>query len=186
MWYLKRAVLLTKDNLARRNWIGSKVCSFCNWEETIQHLFFDCAYARFFWRAIHLVFGLAPPKDVDDLFNHWLKQGGRKPNLYLLTGISAMCWVIWLSRNDVIFNICQPKTFFQVLFRERIGYAIGHSCSTVRNKRRDWFRHVIYWSCWLFVSSHPMDSLLVYGLAFNNNVVCFKIIVRTWCGCSCV
>ena len=114
---LEGGVLLIKDNLARRNWIGSKVCSFCNWEETIQHLFFDCAYARFFWRAIHLVFGLAPPKDVDDLFNHWLKQGGRKPNLYLLTGISAMCWVIWLSRNDIVFNKCQPKTFLQVSFR---------------------------------------------------------------------
>jgi len=110
-------VLLTKDNLARRNWIGSKVCSFCNREETIQHLFFDCAYARFFWRAIHLVFGLAPPKDVDDLFNHWLKQGGHKPNLHLLTGLSAMCWVIWLSKNDIVFNKCQPKTFLQVLFR---------------------------------------------------------------------
>jgi hypothetical protein len=24
MWYLKKGVLLTKDNLARRNWIGSK------------------------------------------------------------------------------------------------------------------------------------------------------------------
>ena len=35
----------------------------------------------------------------------------------LLTGISAMCWVIWLSRNDVVFNKCQPKTFLQVLFR---------------------------------------------------------------------
>ena len=29
MWYLKRGVLLTKDNLARRNWLGSKICSFC-------------------------------------------------------------------------------------------------------------------------------------------------------------
>jgi len=29
MCYLKRDVLLTKDNLARRNWLGSKICSFC-------------------------------------------------------------------------------------------------------------------------------------------------------------
>ena len=48
MLYLKRAVLLTKDNLARRNWIERKVCSFCNRDEIIQHLFFDCAYAKFF------------------------------------------------------------------------------------------------------------------------------------------
>ena len=34
-----------------------------------------------------------------------------------------------------------------------------------------------------FVSSHSMDDLLVFGLAFNNYVVYFKIIVRMWCGC---
>ena len=28
MWFLKRGVILTKDNLARRNWNGSKVCCF--------------------------------------------------------------------------------------------------------------------------------------------------------------
>jgi hypothetical protein len=25
-WYLRRGVILTKDNLARRNWHGSKMC----------------------------------------------------------------------------------------------------------------------------------------------------------------
>jgi len=28
MWYLKRGVILTKDNLARRNWHGDKCCCF--------------------------------------------------------------------------------------------------------------------------------------------------------------
>jgi len=28
-----------------------------------------------------------------------------------------MCWVICLSKNDIVFNKCQPKTFLQVLFR---------------------------------------------------------------------
>ena len=57
MRYLKRGVLHTKNNLAMQNWIGSKVCSFCNWEESIQHFFFDCTNDNFFWRAIHLAFG---------------------------------------------------------------------------------------------------------------------------------
>ena len=57
MRYLKRGVLHTKNNLAMQNWIGSKVCSFCNREESIQHFFFDCTYNKFFWRAIHLAFG---------------------------------------------------------------------------------------------------------------------------------
>jgi hypothetical protein len=89
-----------------------QICSFGNWEESIQHLFFDCAYAKFFWCAIHLVFRLAPRKDVNGLFNHWLKQEGHKPKIHLLIGIAAMCWVISLSRSDVVFNKYQPKIFF--------------------------------------------------------------------------
>ena len=34
IWFLKRGVILTKDNLAKRNWQGSKLCSFCSGHET--------------------------------------------------------------------------------------------------------------------------------------------------------
>ncbi|WVZ96321.1 hypothetical protein U9M48_041976 [Paspalum notatum var. saurae] len=30
LWFLKRGVLLTKDNLSKRNWIGRTSCEFCN------------------------------------------------------------------------------------------------------------------------------------------------------------
>nr|CAE04079.2 OSJNBb0032D24.9 [Oryza sativa Japonica Group] len=42
LWYLWRGITLTKDNLAKRKWKGSIKCCFCNSNETIQHLFFDC------------------------------------------------------------------------------------------------------------------------------------------------
>jgi hypothetical protein len=29
LWYFKREVVLTKDNLARQNWEGNKLCAFC-------------------------------------------------------------------------------------------------------------------------------------------------------------
>jgi hypothetical protein len=35
LWYLKRGVILTKDNLARQNWNGDKKCCFCHHPETI-------------------------------------------------------------------------------------------------------------------------------------------------------
>jgi hypothetical protein len=68
MWYLKRGVTLTKDNLARRNWPGNQTCCFCSRLETINHLFFRCTYVVF-----HLAFGsdkhrLRPPRDANDLF----------------------------------------------------------------------------------------------------------------------
>jgi hypothetical protein len=48
MWYMHIEVVLTKDNIARRNSGGSKQYSRCLYEESIQHLFIDCYYARFF------------------------------------------------------------------------------------------------------------------------------------------
>jgi hypothetical protein len=52
MWYLKRGVVPTKDNLARWNWRGNKLCVFCSQPESIQHLFFDCHFAKFLWRVV--------------------------------------------------------------------------------------------------------------------------------------
>jgi hypothetical protein len=40
MWHMRREVVLTKVNLARQNWGGSKQCSLCLREESIQHIFF--------------------------------------------------------------------------------------------------------------------------------------------------
>ena len=45
-WYLCQGVILTKDNLAKRNYHGSKKCVFCHHDETIKHLFFQCGFAR--------------------------------------------------------------------------------------------------------------------------------------------
>ena len=117
LWYLKKGVILTKDNLARRNWNGDTRCSFYHSPESIQHLFLDCFYAKFLWRAVHLMFAISPPKSIDDLFNRWSKTGGNKHNSLLLTTTSALCWVVWMTRNKIVFDKCKPKFFLQVLFR---------------------------------------------------------------------
>jgi hypothetical protein len=48
MWYLYDEVILTKDNLAKRNWNEGKQCCFCQENETIKHLIFECNYLKFF------------------------------------------------------------------------------------------------------------------------------------------
>ena len=53
LWYLKRGVILTKDNLSRRNWQGSQQYYFCQEDETIQHIFFDCCITRLVWASIY-------------------------------------------------------------------------------------------------------------------------------------
>ncbi|WVZ49884.1 hypothetical protein U9M48_001207 [Paspalum notatum var. saurae] len=72
MWYVKRGVLLTKDNLARRNWNGYQGCCFLI---IIQHLFFDCLLAKFVWRIAFMTLGLSPPRNTEHLLNQWSSQG---------------------------------------------------------------------------------------------------------------
>jgi hypothetical protein len=74
-------------------------------------------YAKFLWRAVHLLFGLTPPQNIDDLFNGWSKKGNKKENALLLTVASTLCWTVWITRNEVIFDKYRPKSFLQVLFR---------------------------------------------------------------------
>jgi hypothetical protein len=46
VWYLQKGVVLTKDNFARQHWKGSLKRCFCNLEEIIKHLFFNCQMAK--------------------------------------------------------------------------------------------------------------------------------------------
>lgn len=69
---LARWVILTKGNLIRRSWQGSKKCCFFNQDETIQYLFFDCHCAKFLSRIIYITFGLSPPNNTHHIFDSWL------------------------------------------------------------------------------------------------------------------
>jgi hypothetical protein len=73
MWFLHRKVILNQNILIKRQWTSNEKYCFCDDKESIQHLFFDCPLAKTIWRIIHMNFGLAPPKNVINLFGNWLK-----------------------------------------------------------------------------------------------------------------
>ena len=103
-WYLRRGVILIKDNLVKRNWHGSTKCMFCPHEETIKHLFFECSFARSIWSAIQIASNLYPPKSVANVFGNWLHGIDKKFRTVIRVGAIAVIWSLWLSRNDKVFN----------------------------------------------------------------------------------
>jgi hypothetical protein len=117
LWCLKKGVILTRDNVAWCHWNGDTRCSFCHSPESIQQLFLECLYTKFLWRDVHILFGIPSPQSIDDLFNRWSKMASNKHNSLLLTTASALCWVVWITRNEVVFDKCRLKSFLQVLFR---------------------------------------------------------------------
>lgn len=116
-WFLTRGVILTKDNLIKRKWNGSKKCVFCSHDETIPHLFFDCHYARFLWRSIYFTFGIREPTSLQDMGSSWLQGFNKDTKAKIYVGAIAICWALWLSRNDVVFDKNPIQTYLQVLFR---------------------------------------------------------------------
>jgi hypothetical protein len=104
IWYLRKGVVLTKNNLAKRRWKGSLKCCYCNMDESIQHLFFNCPYARLVWKIIQVSFNISPLLNMHHMFNGWV-QGIYKKLMYkTLIVARTLCWATWLSRKNVVFD----------------------------------------------------------------------------------
>ncbi|WVZ49915.1 hypothetical protein U9M48_001231 [Paspalum notatum var. saurae] len=91
LWYLKRGVVLTKDNLARR--AISIVLS------VMQMKRYNIFSLPATWQGL---FGIP--------FSFPLNQ--------ILLGATALCWAIWLSRNDMVFNRFLSNSFKEIMFKE--------------------------------------------------------------------
>jgi hypothetical protein len=57
LWLIWHDAVVTKDNLLKRNWRGNSACRFCNGDESISHLFFNCPAAKFIWSVVGQVIG---------------------------------------------------------------------------------------------------------------------------------
>ena len=103
-WYLRRGVILTKDNLAKRNWQGNQQCCFCHENETIQHLFFDCRFARMVWVLVYAAWGIPKPHNMPSMCGSWLNRIPKEYKPLVLLGAAALCWSVWRCRNGVVFD----------------------------------------------------------------------------------
>ena len=117
MWFVHKGVILTKDNLVKRKWEGSKRCCFCDQDETIEHLFIKCSLAKLLWRTIHVTFNITPPLTISHLFDNWLAGVEPKSAAHIRVGACALFWSLWNCRNDVAFNRQTITNFLQVIFR---------------------------------------------------------------------
>ena len=117
MWFLRQKVILTKDNLSKRNWIGCKKCAFCTAEESVEHLFISCPFVTNIWRLFHFTFNITPPSSVANLFGHWLNGVDKTTKARIRIGVCAFLWAVWNCRNDVVFNKIRDAHFLQVVHR---------------------------------------------------------------------
>jgi hypothetical protein len=109
-------VILTKDNLIKRNWHESKTCVFCSHDEIIKHLFFQCNFARSIWSVIQAASGLYPPTSIANVFGNWVHGIDNKYRILLRVGAMSLIWSLWLCRNDKVFDN-KSSSLLQVIYR---------------------------------------------------------------------
>lgn len=100
-------VVLTKDNLLRRKWVGSPTCYFCS--HTVAHLFFQCSTAKAIWGIVAKCIGA---NNVHRSFNQswlWCEKWLPSGNKFHAVGIAAVYWAIWKVRNQACFDGKIPK-----------------------------------------------------------------------------
>jgi hypothetical protein len=115
-WYLRRGVILTKDNLAKRNWHRSKSCILRHQDETIKHLFFQYRFTRSIWSIIQVTSTLYPSRSVANIFGNWLHGIDNRFRTLIRVGVLAVVWSLWLCINDKVFNN-KPSSPLQVIYR---------------------------------------------------------------------
>jgi hypothetical protein len=103
-WYLRKGVILTNDNLPKKNCNGSKKSVFCLQDETIKHLLFQYRFSRSIWSIIQLASDLYPPHSVTNIIGNWIRGIDHMFIMLVRVGAMAIIWSLWLCGNIKVFN----------------------------------------------------------------------------------
>jgi len=104
MWLIYNNAILTKDNLIKRKWVGDERCSFCCEPETISHLLFECTMAKYVWSLVAVALGACCRPTSLEQFWVWIKRYLSVGGKFYMPGLAAICWGLWIARNDVCFE----------------------------------------------------------------------------------
>ena len=51
------------------------------------------------------------------MFGSWLSNQNNKSRNLIWVGLAALCWAIWRTRNDIIFDRIKYNSILQVIFK---------------------------------------------------------------------
>eukprot|EP00253_Pinus_taeda_P028450 PITA_28450 len=112
-WLLLKGKVLTAENLKKRGIIGPSRCpNCCSAEETIQHLFLDCSFAKQCWISLSSLGNInwQPHQSIPETIHAWRKncpwkEKGSKivKRIWAIIPLNLL-WKIWLTRNKKIFQ----------------------------------------------------------------------------------
>jgi hypothetical protein len=66
---------------------------------------------------IYLSYNIPPQANVTNMFGKWHNGVTKTDKQKICIVVSVLCWSIWISRNDIIFNKHSGTNFLQVIRR---------------------------------------------------------------------
>jgi hypothetical protein len=130
-------------------------------DEFIQRLFFDCPYARFVWRVIQVYFNITPPLNIHHMFTEWMQGVEKKLRYKILVELCTLCWAMWLSRNDVVFDKMWVSNPMQVIFHGMYWIWLWTLLQKVEHRPQ------IIWRCRMLETT-VMEIFASNGWNFSN------------------
>jgi hypothetical protein len=107
-WLILVDWLNTKTMLQRRhlNIQGDAICVMCDSgdEETIDHLFFECAFAKDCWATLHIDWDVSLP-----LLDRYTQAHGAHNIPFFTKATLIVAWELWKVRNDKVFQRRDPS-----------------------------------------------------------------------------
>ncbi|WVZ91890.1 hypothetical protein U9M48_038003 [Paspalum notatum var. saurae] len=95
------------------------------------------------------------------IFLWFLKRGGGLNKVgMLLAGAAALCWALWLTRNDILFNKCKPKYVLQAVFRGTHWFRLWAQLQRTDDKKEE-----VVEACKILESS-TMELFFSFGWPF--------------------
>jgi hypothetical protein len=74
LWLLSYNKLTTVGNLNKKGLKKNTLCCFCNENESIAHLFFDCVVAKVIWKHVSEFLGVEIGNDYLSVASKWLHK----------------------------------------------------------------------------------------------------------------
>jgi hypothetical protein len=74
---------------------------FCDKDETIQHMFISCPFAKNIWHIVYMTYNITPPTSITNLFGNLLNGVAKKDKGHIRVGVCSLLWAICKVHNDL-------------------------------------------------------------------------------------
>lgn len=103
LWLAIRDRVQSCEQLKKEGWDGSEFCLLCSTIESTNHILFNCPMATFAWCICRDVLNWdTVPCNIEE-FLLLIKHNSNNDRRALTTLLAAICWVLWTTRNNMIF-----------------------------------------------------------------------------------